>query len=539
MNNKNFFRISPLGGVGEIGSNMTVFETIESYIIVDYGILFPSDDFFDINYLIVDIEDLKTDKEMILFMTHAHEDHIGAVSHFVQKFPKIQIHAPEFAYQLIKYKLESRKLPVNVDVYNKDSVFKFSEFEMHPVHVTHSIPHTFGIIWKALDDSLSTLFISDFKFDLTPSFEAPFDTEKVKRIFSSAKKRIALLDSTNILNPGKTVSETELIPQFEEIFEKKGRVFLTMFASNTYRMKNILDVAKKSGRQVSTIGRSITNYLTAANEAKILNLEDYKIVDFNSVQNYDHEKMLYIVTGSQGEFMGATKRIANGDQKNITLNHEDRFVFSSKPIPGNEKKIAKLQNQLTERGTELITSRDKLIHASGHPGQEDLKQLMQIANPTHLIPIHGETYFLRKHAEFSNEFFPHVSVHVLENFQGIDFTDNQIKHFALPKKEPLLIHGNYLVIEREKVSERRKLACNGLVTIAINQKEQMVSVETRGLPKSIDPQLLKLKEHIEYLAFSEFKKRDYDYTKEQIRIKVRNFFKPTLGYKPITIVQLV
>lgn len=539
MSKKNFFRISPLGGVGEIGSNMTVFETIESYIIVDYGILFPSDDFFDINYLIVDIEDLKTDKDMILFMTHAHEDHIGAVTHFVEKFPKIQIHAPEFAYQLIKYKLESRKLPLNVEVYDESSVFKFSEFEMHPVHVTHSIPHTFGIIWRALDNSLSTLFISDFKFDLNPLFENAFNTKKVEDLFSTAVKRVALLDSTNILNPGKTTSESELSAQFEDILEQPGRVFLTMFASNTYRMKNILEIAKRSGRQISTIGRSISNYLNAANEANILKVEDYKIIDFDSVQNYDHEKMLYLVTGSQGEFMGATKRIANGDQKNISLNENDRFVFSSKPIPGNEKKIAKLQNQLTEKGAEIITSRDRLIHASGHPGQEDLKALLKIAKPTHLIPIHGETYFLRKHAEFAKKFFPELSVHVLENFQGIDFTNNQIKHFALSKKEPLLIHGNYLVIEREKISERRKLACNGLISIAINQKEQTVLVETRGLPKLIENQLPKLKDHIEFLAFSEFKKRDYDYTKEQIRIKVRNFFKPILGYKPITIVQLI
>lgn len=539
MNPKNFLRISPLGGVGEIGSNMTVFETINEYIIIDYGILFPYDDFYDINYLIVDIEDLKTDKEIILFITHGHEDHIGAVTHFVQKHPKVQIHAPELAYQLMKYKLESRKLPVNIDVYDGNKVIELDEFNLHPVHVTHSIPDTYGVILKAKDNSLSVLFISDFKFDLNPSFENPFDVEKVQSIFGTADKRYAFLDSTNILNPGKTTSESELVPSFDKLFSVKGRVFLTMFSSNIYRLKNIIESATRNGKKIATIGRSISKYLDAGDKAGLIKLSDYKIIDFDSVQNYDSPDMLYIVTGSQGEHLGAMKRISNGDQKNITVTPDDRIVFSSKPIPGNEKKIGRLQNQLTEYGAKIITSRDLLIHASGHPGQEDLKEVLKIATPTHLIPIHGETYFLEKHKDFANKFFPEISVHLLENFQGIDLTGGSLKHFALSKKEPLLIHGNDIVIEREKISERRKLACNGLLAIAISQKGQSVHIETRGLPKLIDAQIPRLRDHVEYLAFDELKKRDHDYTCEQIRIKVRNFFKETLGYKPITIVQLL
>lgn len=539
MKHKNFLRISPLGGVGEIGSNMTVFELENQYIIIDYGILFPYDDFFDINYLIVDIEDLKTEKEIILFITHGHEDHIGAVYHFVKQHPKVKIHAPELAYQLIKYKLESRKLPLNVEVYDETSIFDFDEFELFPLHVTHSIPDTYGVMLRAKDLSLSVLFISDFKFDLNPSFEKPFDTKKLEEIFLPAKKRFAFLDSTNILNPGKTTSESELIKSFDSLFEIKGRIFLTMFSSNIYRMKNILESAKRNGRKISTIGRSISNYLTAANTAELINLEDYKIIDFDSVQNYQDPNNLFLVTGSQGEYLGAMKRISEGEQKNITLEPTDRVIFSSKPIPGNEKKIGRLQNKITSYGAKIISSRDMLIHASGHPGQEDLKELLKIAKPTHLIPIHGETYFLEKHKDFANECFPEIEVHLLENFQGLDLSNGIIKHFAISKKEPLLIHGNDLVIEREKISERRKIACNGLVTIAIAQKEQKVMITTRGLPTIIDAQILKLKDHVEYLAFNELKKRDYDYTTEQIRIKVRNFFKPTLGYKPITIVQLL
>lgn len=539
MKTNNFLRVSPLGGVGEIGSNMTVFETKDEYIIIDYGILFPYDDFFDINYLIVDIEDIKTDKEIILFITHGHEDHIGAVSHFVKKFPKVKILSPELPYHLMKYKLESRKLPVNIEIYDESTVLDFEEFELHPIHVTHSIPDTFGVILAAKDKSISVLFISDFKFDLNPSFEKPFDIEKLKSVFVPCKRRFAFLDSTNILNEGKTTSESELVKSFEEIMEVDGRIFLTMFSSNIYRLKNLLEVATKTGRKISTIGRSIGNYLQAADDSGLLKLEDYKIIDFDSVQNYNHPKMIYFVTGSQGEYLGALNRIGNGEQKNINVTHEDRIVFSSKPIPGNEKKIARLQNRLTEYGAEIITAKDKLIHASGHPGQEDLKELLQFAQPTDLVPIHGETYFLRKHKDFANEHFPEINVHMLENFQGLDLTNGSLKNFAYSKKEPLLIHGSDLVIEREKISERRKLACNGLVVIAISQKNQNINLETKGLPISIDAQIPRLRDHVEYLAFEEYKKRDYDYTCEQIRIKVRNFLKSHLGYKPITIVQLV
>lgn len=533
------FKVSPLGGVGEIGSNMTVFETDNHMIVFDYGILFPYDDFFDIRYLIVDTADLKTDKEITLFITHGHEDHIGAIHHFIDEYPETKIVAPEFAYQLIKYKLESRKLPCKVQVYNESDIFTFDNFQLHPLHVTHSIPDTYGAIWIDNEKDLSVLFISDFKHDYKPIFEDAFNIEKVKNIFGSAKQRIAFLDSTNILKEGNTLSESDLTESLEQIIKNKKRTFLTMFSSNIYRMKNILELAKKNNRKITTIGRSIGNYLAAANEAGLIKLEDYKIIDFDSVQNYSDPNLLLLVTGSQGEFLGASTRISNGDQKNINLTKDDVFVFSSRPIPGNEKKINRLLNKLTDFGVEIITARDAQIHASGHPAQDDLYQLIEKAKPTDYVPIHGETYFLTKHEQFINKNFPNIKVHLLKNFQGLDFKDGRINYFDLTPRDPLLIHGNDLVIEKEKISERRKIACNGVVFISLGQKDQKVLITTKGLPVMADDQLLKLNDHINYLAFSEFKNRDYDYTVEQVRIKVRNFYQALLGYKPITIVQML
>lgn len=534
-----FLRIYPMGGVGEIGSNMTVIETATHNIVVDYGILFPNEDFFDINYLIVDTSELNTKKKTILYITHGHEDHIGAVHHFVQDFPGTEIYAPDFAAKLIERKLEVRKLPVRIKTYSEIDVFEFDDFLLYPLHVTHSIPDTFGIILRSKNESRSILFISDFKFDLNPMYEKPFEIKKLEEHFTSQDQRVAFLDSTNILSEGKTISESELTEAFEEIFARKQRTFITMFSSNIYRMKNILETAKRAGKKITTIGRSVGAYLSAAEEVELINLQDYPIKDFDAVENFDDPNLLLIVTGSQGEFLGAMKRILNGDQKNIHVSEHDLFVFSSKPIPGNEKKIYALFNKIAEHGANLITSRDMKVHASGHPNQEDLKSLIEIINPTDYIPVHGETIFLRRHIQFINKHYPHIKTYFLENFQGLDFSKSPFAFFNFDQKEPLLIHGDDIVIEREKISERRKIANSGLVVISANIKNHNIHITTKGLPLMCDKHHEALKDLMNYTAFNELKNRDHDYTSEQMRIKTRNFYKQFLGYKPIVVVHLL
>lgn len=534
---KNKLKIYPFGGVGEIGSNMTVFETKNHLVIIDYGILFPYDDFFDINYLIADSSQLPEGKEKTLFITHGHEDHIGAISHFVQDHPEVKILAPKFPSVLIKDKLDRRKINREIQIYEESSIFTFDEFELHPIHVTHSIPETFGLVFY--NKAFSTLFISDFKFDLNPLFEKPFNYQKIQDLFNKSDKTLAMLDSTNILSPGKTLSESDLTHDLTTILSQNKRTFLTMFASNLYRIQNILEIAKKLNKKVTTIGRSLSRYIDSAEASDLFQREDYPIIDFDSIKNYSDPNIIYIVTGSQGEFLGATKRIINGDQKNIGLTPDDQFVFSSKPIPGNEKQIYRLYNKLADYGVDIITFRTHQIHASGHPCQEDLKELIKLIKPKVYIPIHGETYFLKAHKEFIEENFPDIQPITLANFEGIEIEGNQISKLNFNEIEPHIIHGNDVIIEKEKISERRKLACNGLVTISINHKSKNIQISTKGLPNIVDNELLKLKDVVDYSAFVEFKNRDHDYTTEQIRIKTRNFYNHLIGYKPITIVHMV
>ncbi len=529
-----------MGGVGEIGSNMTVLELQNEMVIIDYGILFPYDDFFDINYLIVDTTELqKTEKKITLFITHGHEDHIGAIYHFLMDFPQATVYAPNFARTLILKKLLKRKMQHEINLYDENTALDFENFQLHPIHVTHSIPDTFGLIFQNTDLGFSLLFISDFKIDMNPLYEEAFNTEKIKKLFSKTNKNLAMIDSTNILVPGHTPSESDLTPDLEDIISGNKRTFITMFSSNIYRLKNILSLAKKHGRTITTIGQSIRFYLESAEESGLINLEDYNIKDIDSISNYNDPKLLFIVTGSQGEFLGATKRIVNGDQKHVTLNENDCFVFSSKPIPGNEKKIYQLYNELALKNVELINFMSKKIHASGHPAQEDLKYLVSNINPTDYIPIHGETLFLRKHVEFINDNFPQINTHFLTNFQGILLKGDKLSFFEVSQCDPLLIHGNGITIERERISERRKLACNGLVSICVNSKTKSIKIETKGLPVSADEHKYTVTDLVDYTIFHEYKKRDHDFVTEQARIKIRKFYKELLGYKPITLVSMV
>lgn len=530
-------KILPIGGVAEIGSNMTLIETENHVLVIDYGILFPYDDFYNLNYLIADTSHINPEKKLILFITHGHEDHIGAISHFVERYPNAKIFAPKLARELILSKLFKRKLSHEVVEYSEEDQIKIDNFTLHPIHVTHSIPHTHGIVLK--DSDIGLLFISDFKFDLDPSFEAPFDYKKIQKLFSTCKRTFTFLDSTNILSKGKTLSESELIFDLENIIKEKRRTFITMFSSNLYRIKNILELAKKHKKKISTIGRSLSHYIEAAVASEILHPEDYPLIEFDGIQNYQSEDIVYLVTGSQGEYLGAAKRIITGNQKNIQLNEDDVFVFSSKPIPGNEKKIYQLYNKLAEQNVHIVTFRDANIHASGHPCQEDLKQLINLINPNYYIPIHGETYFLRKHIDFIKDNFPQITPIYLTNFKGLNINDRNIQEFELEPIAPQIIHGNDLPIEREKISERRKIAESGVVFISLNHKTENISITTKGLPTELDPSLVKLKELVDYCAFEENKKRDHDYTIEQVRIKARVFLSSILGYKPITIVHMV
>lgn len=346
MKNDSILSIKLLGGVDEIGSNMTVFETAKEYFIVDYGILFPNDDVFDINYLIVDYSDLDPKKRTTLFISHGHEDHIGAITHIVNYFFNFKVYSPDFAANLIRKKLLQRKLACPIKIYTDKDVINFDGFKVHPVHVTHSIPQTHGIVITG--KGISVLFISDFKFDLNPLYEKAFDIKKIQELFNKEETRICLLDSTNILTPGKTDSERDLLGDIDHLLSLKKRTFVTLFSSNIHRLRTFFELAKKHNKKISAVGRSIYNYLDAAQKSKIFNYEEFSFFNENAVSNPNSDELVVFLTGSQGDFMGALRRLANNDHKAFKFKEGDQVIFSSKPIPGNDKKISSIYNDFTQ-----------------------------------------------------------------------------------------------------------------------------------------------------------------------------------------------
>lgn len=536
-------KIKPVGGVGQIGSNMTLIMSNSDVILIDAGILFPYEDFFDIDYLVPDLSNIPTPTHLVI--THGHEDHIGAVYHVIKTFPEIKITAPAFSAALIRKKLEYNKNPYPVKVYNENDTLDFNEFTIDPIHVNHSIPQTFGLFIKDRKNQLGLFFASDFKVDFKTKYERPFDFEKLSLLSANLKKKIFLADSTNITSSQlSTPSEEDLVPVFEDIFMKaENRIFITCFSSNIHRLMTFLNLAEKYQFKVIPHGRSMISYLKSAEEEGIIQNLEKIIKDPGSVTQND-KNIVVLLSGCQGDFMGTFRRVALGEDSVFKPRQTDTFILSSKAIPGNEKKIGILTNRLSELGCTIITASDKLIHVSGHPGKNDLLFTYNKFNPTDIIPIHGETLFIRNHFDFIKESFPQAIPHYVQNHDEIHIAaDLSIKVVQGEKKDPIIMHGKHIVLEKEKISERRKLACNGIVFLSIKVNSFKNKIETHqfqfvGLPNAIS----ETNDHFSKFLVNElsgFSMKDPERSKEDLRVAIRRYFDNIIGYKPMTYVHLL
>jgi ribonuclease J len=534
------FSITPIGGVSEIGSNFTLIEHQNQQIVIDYGILFPYEDFFDINYLIANTDLIKKDLPVSLFVTHGHEDHIGAIPHLVKEFPNIKIYASKFTDYLIRKKCGEHNLKLNIEIYTEADIIKFGDIEIHPVHVNHSIPETFGFILKDKNNVHSVLFISDFKVDLNSKHEKAINIEKINSVMKSSAVKSCFLDSTNVLLPKKTVSENELELDLDHIISSQDkRIFITLFASNVHRMDLILKLAKKYKRRISMLGRSIRNYAEAGIATNHLDFNLDEILEPENAKNFE-DRVLVLVSGCQGDYKSALRRLASNEDSSFKLNEGDTFVFSSKVIPGNEKKISRIYNDITKLGAKIITDRDLLIHASGHPGQEDLKILLNSIECDQYFPIHGESFFLKRHNDFVNKFYPKIQTNLIHNYTRVSFHNNNlIKMEKLDVKEPILIHGNMLPIEKPKISERRKMACQGAVFVSFKVSKNELQITTQGIPDQFSSDTSKIKSIILNKYQDDLHHRNQEYKIDQLKILIRQYFNNLIGYKPVTVVHLV
>ncbi|MDO9184155.1 MAG: ribonuclease J, partial [Bacteriovorax sp.] len=533
----------PVGGIGQIGSNMTLIKGASDTILIDAGILFPYEDFFDINYLIPDLSTIPTPSHLVI--THGHEDHIGAVLHVIKQFPNIKVLASPFTAALIRKKLEFNHNQYPITEYRHFDQLGFTDFTIDPIHVNHSIPETHGLLIRDHKEEFGLFFISDFKIDYKTIYERPFDFEKLIKLSKNLKRKVLLVDSTNITsNTLQTPSEVDIIPVADEIFASTDkRIFITCFSSNIHRLMTFIALAKKHGRKLVPHGRSMISYLNTANELGMIPDFDTVVKQADSVTP-NQENLVVLLSGCQGDFRGTFRRFCMGEDSTFKPRADDLVLLSSKAIPGNEKKISLLMNKLSEVGIKIITSQEKLIHVSGHPGRDDLTHLYEKYNPTDIVPIHGETSFIRAHIEHIKKSFPSAVPHYFLNFDSMIVSDDlKLKINLGEKHDPVIIHGKQLVLEKEKISERRKLACNGSVFVSLKISKSLTDVEKitftfQGLPLLVTKNDDKFRKFLEnYFVQISFK--DLDKTTEELRIAVRKYFDQILGYKPQTFIHVL
>ena len=549
---KEDFIFCPLGGSGEIGMNMNLFAYGSSenrkWIIVDIGVTFADDSVPGIDLIYPDpgfIVDKKNDLLGIV-LTHAHEDHIGAIAHI---WPKLlcDIYATPFTSVLIQEKFKEKKIDIGkkLKIVELNGVVNLHPFEIEFVTLTHSILEPNGLSIKT--PAGTVLHTGDWKCDPNPLIGETINEKKLKQIGN--KGVLAMIcDSTNVFSPGRAGSELDVRNSLLKIMEKrKKRIIVTSFASNVARMESIFYCAKKTGRQISLVGRSMHRIYKAARQCGYLK-DLIKPIDPRDSKKISREKIVYLCTGSQGEPNGAMMRISSFIHPDVTIESGDSVIFSSKIIPGNEKKLYKLHNQLVKNGIEVISEENEFVHVSGHPNREDLKDMYNWVKPKSVIPVHGEHRHMIEHINFAKEMQVRYPIQV-ENGDIV-----QLYPGEKPKvvdKAPvgrMYVDGNISVGEEsQSVKERKNLSYNGFleITIIINNSGSIVKkplISFKGIPSNGDNDSfvfdLEYKINDICKTFSLKNSKQEENLIEAIKTNCRKAIKEKTGKRPFTNVNL-
>ena len=553
MSQKDQLIFCPLGGSGEIGMNMNLFAygrpDNQKWLIVDIGVTFADDTLPGINLIYPDpgfIIDKKDDLLGII-LTHAHEDHIGAIVHIWPQL-KCNIYATPFTSVLVKEKFKEKKIEIgnNLKIVDLNGTVKLGPFKIEFITLTHSILEPNGL---SIETPVGTiLHTGDWKCDPNPLIGNTINEKRLKQI--GAKGVLAMIcDSTNIFNPGRAGSELDVRQSLLKIMQNKNkRIIVTSFASNVARMETIFYCAKKIERQISLVGRSMHRIYKAARQCGYLkNVIDP--IDSREAKKISREKIIYLCTGSQGEPMGAMMRIAHYVHPDIIIEKDDTVIFSSKIIPGNEKKLYSLHNQLVKNGIEVISEENEFVHVSGHPNQEDLKDMYNWVKPKAIIPVHGEHRHMMEHINFAKEMQVPYPVQI-ENGDIVQIYPGNEPHVV--DKAPvgrMYIDGNISISEdSQSLKERKNLANNGYleVTIIINNKGKVIKkpiFSFRGLPieSQNDDFIFDLEDEVTKTSrtFSLNNTKQENILIEELKKNCRKFVKEKTGKKPYTNINLV
>ncbi len=542
----------PLGGSGEIGMNMNLFAygspDNRKWIIVDIGVTFADDAIPGVDLIYPDpgfIVDKKDDLLGIV-LTHAHEDHIGAIAHIWPKL-KCKIFATPFTSVLISEKFKEKKIDITgyLEIVQLNSTVDLNPFKIEFVTLTHSILEPNGL--KIETPVGNILHTGDWKCDPDPLTGDNMNSKRLKEIGEEGVLTM-ICDSTNVFSAGRAGSELDVRKNMLKIMERlKKRVIITSFASNVARMESAFYCAEKTGRQIALVGRSMHRIYKAARQCGYLQ-NVIEPLDARDARNISREKIVYLCTGSQGEPMGAMTRISNYTHPDVFVERGDAVVFSSKIIPGNEKKLYKLHNQLVREGIEVISEDSEFIHVSGHPNREDLKDMYDWIKPKSVIPVHGEHRHMIEHINFAKEMQVPYPVRV-ENGDIVKiYPGEKPEVYDKAPSGRLYVDGSISVEEdAQSIKERKNLSSNGLIeaTLIITANGNIHNkplLTFRGLPiYEKDEFTFNLEEKIEKTAksFSLNNKKQESNLIDALKITCRKYTKEKIGKKPYTNINLV
>ncbi|MCL2164677.1 MAG: ribonuclease J [Oscillospiraceae bacterium] len=472
---KKVLKVIPLGGLQEIGKNITVFEYNNEMIVVDCGLAFPEDDMLGIDVVLPDFTYLLKNSEMVrgVILTHAHEDHVGSLPYLLKEL-KVPVYGTRLTLGLVGSKLQEHRLSdkVKLQTVNQGQKLKLGSFEVEFIRTTHSIADTVALAIRTPVGLV--VHTSDFKVDYTPIFSESIDLARFAQLGDEGVL-LMLCDSTNIERAGYTMSERTVGDAFNRIFMEAvdSRILVATFASNVHRVQQIVDAAVRFGRHVVICGRSMQNVTSVATELGYLNCPEGVVIDINDIDKYQPQELVLLTTGSQGEPMSALTRIASNDFKKVEIMEGDFVVISASPIPGNEKNISKVVDELFKKGANVIYESLADVHVSGHACKEELKLMHSLVKPKFFMPVHGEYRHLKQHANLAVSLGMHEdNIFISENGRILELTQNSATLSGKVVSGSVFVDGLGVGDVGDVVlRDRRLLAEDGLIVVVVSYEK--------------------------------------------------------------------
>ncbi len=545
FNSKIDTKVFALGGLGEVGKNMYCIMHGNELIIIDSGVLFPESDLLGIDYVIPDYTFLKENEDKIkgLFITHGHEDHIGSIPFLLQTVNIPVIYAPNQAASLIKKKLSERNIGYdNIVIYDESSDIKFKNISVEFIATTHSIPDSYAIVVHTPNGTI--VESGDYKFDLSP-IGPMANLQKMARI---GEKGVTLLmnESTNAEKEGVSLSESKVDATLSDLFSKqRGRIIIATFASNVYRLKHIIETAKRNHRKVVLFGRSMETQVEIAIESGYIK-DTSTIITAEESNKLKPEEVCLLCTGSQGEPLAALSRIANGTHKQIKLLPSDTVIFSSSPIPGNGEAVANTLNLLALKGVKTYTNtllND--IHSSGHGNQEELKLMIRLLKPKYVMPIHGEYRMLREHTDLAVSCdIPRENTFIMQNGEMLSMLNGTVRRDKSFACYDVYVDGNRIGdIGSVVIKDRKIMARDGILVLVCNvdlKKKLLlgkVTIATRGfiLVNENEALIKQIENKATEIIIKELQNKKFNYSELKTNIinEVNTYIIEKTGRKPI------